>query len=116
MGRPLLTSEEMRKRVECYFNLTEKAEIAAKARRAGLSLSSYLREIALGHKVLALPSINVAQWQALSRTTANLNQIARHLNEGRQVTIDPLLLQQAIQEVQALRLALMGVGLDLQAE
>jgi uncharacterized coiled-coil protein SlyX len=108
MGRPLLKTEELRIKAECYFSPSEKADISAKARRAGLSLSSYIREVVIGHKVVdALPSINAQQWQSLSRTTANLNQIAKHLNEGKQVNIDPRVIEELVLQVQEVRLALM---------
>jgi len=108
MGRPLLKTEELRIKAECYFSPSEKADISAKARRAGLSFSSYIREVVIGHKVVdALPSINAQQWQSLSRTTANLNQIAKHLNEGKVVNIDPALLEELGRQVQAIRLDLM---------
>lgn len=108
MGHPLLKPEQLRVKVECYFNPTEKKFVESKAKQAGLALSAYLREASLGNQITSLPSANIELWEELSRTTANLNQIAKHLNEGRLVHLDPSLLQEIGRQVKALRLDLMG--------
>lgn len=110
MGRPLIKAETLRTKIDCYFSLLEREEISAKARRAGLPISTFIRESALGNKVSALPTGNVQHWQSLARTTANLNQIAKHLNESGQVDHDQLvpLLAEVKEQVQALRLDLIG--------
>lgn len=112
MGRPLLTREHLRVKAECYFSPTEKQIVEAKAQQSGLAFSAFIREAALGAKITALPSANIQLWQELSRTTANLNQIAKHLNEGKLPHLDPSLLQEIGQQVRALRLDLMGGELD----
>lgn len=108
MVRPLITAESLRTKIDCYFSVLEREEISAKARRAGLPISTFIRETALGNKISALPTVNVQHWQSLARTTANLNQIAKHLNEGKVINIDPLLLEEVKEQVQALRLDLLG--------
>lgn len=108
MGRPLIKAETLRTKIDCYFSLLEREEISAKARRAGLPLSTFIRKSALGNKVSALPKINLELWHSLARTTANLNQIAKHLNEGKVVNIDPMLLEEVKKEVKSLRLGLIG--------
>ena len=42
----------------------------------------YLRAAALHRLPPTIPAANREQWAELARTAANLNQIARHLNEG----------------------------------
>jgi hypothetical protein len=116
MGRPLLKSEHLRTKTYCYFKPLEKETITEKANLAGLSLSTFIRETALGKKITALPTGNIQHWQSLGRTTANLNQIAKQLNEGKLVNIDPLLLLvvELKEQVQALRLDLLDNPNDKQ--
>ena len=108
MGRPLIKSEQLRIKAECYFSPLEKEILIAKAKLAGLPFSTFIRETALGKKITALPTGNISNWQALARTTANLNQIAKQLNEGKLINIDASLLIELGQQVQALRLELLG--------
>ena len=107
MGRPLIKLEQLRIKTECYFSPLEKETITEKANLAGLPFSTFIRETALGKKITALPTVNIQHWQALARTTANLNQLAKQLNEGKLVSIDTLLLVELKEQVQALRLDLL---------
>jgi hypothetical protein len=108
MGRPLIKSEQLRIKAECYFSPLEKEIITEKANLAGLPFSTFIRETALGKKITALPTGNIQHWQELARTTANLNQISKQLNEGKLINIDSSLLIELSQQVQALRLELLG--------
>ena len=114
MGRPLIKSEQLRTKAECYFSPLEKEALVAKAKLAGLSFSTFIRETALGKKITALPTGNIQHWQSLGRTTANLNQIAKHLNEGKLANIDPLIFVELKEQVQALRLDLLDNPNDKQ--
>lgn len=111
MGRPLITAETLRTKIDCYFSLLEREEISAKARRAGLPISTFVRQSALGNKVSAPPSSgSVQKWVSLARTIGHFSQIAKHLNEGGRVDHDQLssLLAEVKEQVQALRLDLLG--------
>lgn len=108
MARPKLDAAARRTRIECYLTTAERSAIESKSRRVGLSVSVFLREAALGKRLVALPSVNIDQWQELSKTTANLNQIARRLNMGLHPDLPPALLDTLAAQVQALRQDLLG--------
>lgn len=110
MTRPLLKSSELRTRVDCYFSPSERSQLEAKAKLAGLGLSSFIRETALGRPINVLPTINAERWGELARTTANLNQLVHHLNEGTAYGVDVALLLRLMHEVQALRTELIGAA------
>jgi len=110
MSRPLLRTNELRRRVDCYFNKLELEQLQSKARESGLPLSAYIRRASLGSKIHALPPINAIAWHELSHTTANLNQIAKHLNSGLAYGIEPKLIEKLANEVRQLRLDLVGAN------
>lgn len=71
---------------------TEHAEIAARAERAGLTVSGYLRALAFGKdtpqpRAAKRPPVEkqalVNLSAELGRVGNNINQIARHLNQGK---------------------------------
>lgn len=53
--------------------------------------------------------INREQYAELARLSANLNQLARLVNEGDRVTVDDGLLIRVANETRRLRLALLGI-------
>ena len=70
------------------FKVTEEERRALKAlaHDAGLSLSDLIRSTVLGSSVtpmVTVPKVNITVYRELARTNANLNQMTRHLNEGR---------------------------------
>ena len=108
MSRPLLKSSELRARVDCYFSPAERVQLNKIAGYAGLGLSSFIRKCALSKPINILPTINAERWGELARTTANLNQLLHHINEGRVHGVDTLLLTKLLAQVQALRQQLIG--------
>lgn len=59
--------------------------IEDRARTAGVSKSSFLRQAALAAKVqppLVIPAVNEEQWRELARLAGNCNQMAAKLNQG----------------------------------
>lgn len=82
MARPLQPSNELRDRFDLYLSDAERAAIRDKAQAAGLPMSAFVRRAALGQRCIPVPAINAEQWAKLGRLAANLNQIAKHLNEG----------------------------------
>jgi hypothetical protein len=115
MARPIIPQSEIRKRFHIYLSEEERADIERKAAEANLPLSMFMRKAALGQRCQSIPAINCHQWAELGRMAANLNQIAKHLNEG-----DPFSVSDAISMDELrfflgdIRLALTGKGLDSQ--
>jgi len=61
-----------------------------------------------------VPPLNIQAYGELARTTANLNQVTRHLNEGGQLDATTaaglaVVLERLDGEVRALRLGLLGI-------
>lgn len=113
-GRPAKADSERLKTVPLRMTDSERQEAQEQANEAGLSLSAYLRARTLGKRVRSIvPAVNRAAYAELARTTANLNQIAAHLNAGGGTDTSVMglrqLLEQAAQEVRILRLALLGI-------
>jgi|MDTG01.4.fsa_nt_gb hypothetical protein len=52
-------------------------------RRGHVSRGEWLRRAALSKAPRIVPEINVDAWADLARTSANLNQLTRAINEGR---------------------------------
>ena len=92
----------------------EYAALREKAAQMGMTPAQWLREAALSRRLPSppVPPINREQYAELARLAANLNQLTRLANEGRPVTVADALLQQTIDEVRRLRLALLGLGSD----
>lgn len=75
--------------VTCKLSPADLMVLEPKAKSVGKTMSSFLREAGLGSTVQAvtvLPTINRDQWRELSRSAANLNQLAHHCHLG---TDDP---------------------------
>ncbi len=93
-----------------YAALQERAQATSIHTIAGL-----LRAAALGQPVpvaSAIPAANVAQYAALGHAAANLNQVARHLNQGAILTDRDLMpvLRQLYEDVQEVRRLLLGAA------
>ena len=110
MPRPLLKSSELRAKVDCYFSQSERTQLSTKAKLSGLALSTYIREAALGNPINVLPTINAERWGELARTTANLNQLVHHINDGSAHGVDVELIFKLLKEIQALRSELIGAS------
>jgi hypothetical protein len=106
----MLKFSELRTRVDCYFSPAERDKLQANASLAGLGLSSFIREAALGNVIKVLPTVNAERWGELARTTANLNQLVHRINEGSLHGVDAALLIGLLEEVQALRRELIGAS------
>lgn len=110
MPRHLYRKELLReKRLDVYLSSEEFAVVEAKAADAGLRLAEYVRAAALGVKIKAVSEINAARWAELAPTCSNLNQLAKHANEGRVLNIPSDLLIELLDQVQSLRQTLLGV-------
>jgi len=81
-----------------------------KAQAAGLPLSTFIREAALGKKISPLPTVNAKRWAELAPLQSNLNQLLRHLNGGVPAKVELSLVETLLCEVRALRTELMEAG------
>ena len=108
MARPLKRITDLRIRSEIYLTPAERELAQAKAEEAGLTLSSFIRESLLSRRIAKAPTVSAQRWSELARTTANLNQLARHLNNGTANGVPPELITRLLNEVQALRRELLG--------
>ena len=87
MGRPKLSPEARRDcQTTVLYTMQERAELEARARALGLSLSEYIRRRTLG---VPLPPQSADRETrdklatSLLRIGVNLNQITKHMNAGR---------------------------------
>lgn len=83
---PMPASEHRKKRLNVFFNDEEYAFIKA---QGGSRPSEYVRVMALfgepTPQPFAVPELNQLAWEELSKTAANLNQIAYRLNTNQAV-------------------------------
>jgi hypothetical protein len=109
VARPLQYVGELRSSFDIYLNVAERAVIHEKAIATRLPMSAFIRRAALGLRCSPVPAINAEQWAKLGPLAANLNQIAKNLNEGDIFTVSDMI---TLNELQALltdiRLALTG--------
>jgi len=83
-GRPTLGAEARRGHmIAVKVTPTERALLEERAATAGLEVGVYVRAMGLGRRVVGVvPEVNRGAWGELARSTANVNQIAAHLNGG----------------------------------
>ena len=115
MARPRKGEDEIRRPRDVWLSDDEWDEIKRRADAARLPIRQYMRHAALGRRIKPMPSVeNIDAWQQLARTTANLNQLARHANESGDVEIMQLssVLRTLRDEVESLRGLLIGVDDD----
>ncbi len=110
MGKPLLPADQLRRKVEAYVTPAERGEILAKAQEARLSLSTFIRKAALGHRVHSVPVINAERWAELARTTANLNSAMAKIHTGEIPTLPVEVIDELREQVEAVRTLLLTGG------
>ena len=70
--------------VTFWVTLSERDRISANAERAGVSMSAYIRSLALGKPLRQKPSVLADELiRQLSRIGNNLNQLLRHAQAGK---------------------------------
>lgn len=67
--------------VASRFNDAELARLDAQRIAVQMQRGEYLRSAALRNLPPTIPELNRDAWAELSRTSSNLNQISRHLNQ-----------------------------------
>jgi len=79
---PLDAADKRAHTVSVRLNDAELARLDSLREAVRMQRGEYLRAAALHRLPPTIPAVNREQWAELARTAANLNQIARHLNEG----------------------------------
>ena len=105
-GRPKV-SIKRREHLAVMCTIIERKLIEAKAKRAGLTLSEFLRELGLkgkvSQKMRTLPKEVLQLKGTLNHVAANLNQIAKKRNKGEYLdAMDRALLNQEVRAIQTL--------------
>ncbi|WP_146134886.1 plasmid mobilization protein [Donghicola tyrosinivorans] len=79
-GRPKAVERRSR---HLNIRLTEAEYAKLRGTSGSLKISAYARRRLLGKTVSrSVPQINQLAWEELARTTANLNQLTLHANQG----------------------------------
>ena len=100
MGRPRKPEAEQRsERVAFRVSPDEFAMLEAGAKRTGLTVGSYARQVAIRGRVIVQEGkgLTPEAFTALQRIGVNLNQLARASNEGRGV--DSISLHETLAEL-----------------
>ena len=88
---PLPPDQLRSKRLSVYVTEDEFSELTRRAELVSMRTPAYLRESGLERLPPTVPEINQIAWLELSKSAANLNQIARHLNQGKLVGVGVIL-------------------------
>jgi len=109
-GPKKLPAADLRGRcVSVRLNARELAELDAARALVQMQRGEYLRHAAMGVLPPTIPEVNRAAWADLARVCGNLNQYQHLINSGEAAGHDPLVIDQLTQQVQLLRLSLLGV-------
>lgn len=79
--KPLAPEDKRRHVVTARLTTAELASLDERRARSHLQRGSYIRTAALDRLPQTIPTPNRQAWAKLAGPAANLNQIARHLNE-----------------------------------
>ena len=82
---PLPPDQLRSKRLSVYVTEDEFSELTRRAKLVSMRTPAYLRECALERLPPTVPELNQKAWLELSKSAANLNQIAKALNHGKPV-------------------------------
>jgi hypothetical protein len=114
-GRPRLPAEQLRSAAlpPVRLTLAELGHVEALAEEYGLSVSTLVRRILLGHQLpQPVPRINLEAWAKLGPLAGNLNQYMKAINQGRAGGVPKRLLLDIRQILDDLRDGLRGRGND----
>ena len=91
---------------------SEYVALKVKAEALSVTPAQWLRQAALSRRLPSppVPAINREEYANLARLAANLNQLAKAANEGRNVVVNDGLMERLTAEVNRLRLGLLGMG------
>lgn len=108
--KPVPADQQRRHPVTC--RLTDAELVRVDAARGAVTRGAFLRRAALAAPPRVVPEVNRAAWVELARLSANLNQLARHLNEGRLGALPEWQPDELRAAVDRLRADLIGLDLD----
>lgn len=105
-GRPKVAVKR-KEHIAVMCTIIERKVIEVNAKRAGFTLSEFLRELGVkgkvNHKVKTLPKEVLQLKATFNHVAANLNQIARKRNKGEDLNaLDRALLNQEVRTLQTL--------------
>lgn len=87
---PLSDREKRVHTVSVRLNDAELAKLDKQRDAVQMQRGEYLRAAALHRLPQTIPDINKESWVSLSRTAANLNQIAHQINAGNMLPLDEI--------------------------
>lgn len=88
-GRKKLPEDQVRS-VSVACKLTEAEAEVVDQKRGQMGRGQWLREAAFKNAPKPIPEINREAWADLARLGGNLNQVAKHLNEGGKIEVGEL--------------------------
>lgn len=95
-GPAPLPPEQLRhKRLSVYVTDAELHELERRAALVSMRTPAYLRESGLEKLPPVVPELNQKAWLELSKAAANINQIAKALNQGKPVGMGEIIDQLA---------------------
>jgi hypothetical protein len=103
---------DRREQVSVRLNGAEAAALTAAARAAHLPVTTYVRRSALGHRITAVPAVNLEAWRDLARTLGLLNQAVAAIHVGKVPADLRPVLDAVAAQVRRLRLDLNGNAAD----
>jgi hypothetical protein len=100
-----ISPREVRKhQVQIMLNDSELAVVDSV--KSGLRRAEVVRMLINGNLPAPIPELNALAWTELSKSAANLNQIAHHLNAGESLEIEKIRA-----ELEGFRAALLGASI-----
>jgi len=109
-GRPPIA--DPRSQVSLRLNVAEAAALTAAATAARMPVTTYVRNAALGHRIVTVPEINLAAWRDLARALGLLNQLVAAVHAGKiPVDLRPVL-DSVVAKMQRRRLELVGNAIE----
>lgn len=100
--KPIPKADQRRHAVTCRLTDAERDHVDAS--RGSVTRGEYIRRAALIAAPRVVPAVNREAWVELARLSGNLNQLVRHINEGRsypQPSVDLADLQDAVVRLRA---------------
>ena len=95
--------------VSVRLNPRELADLDTARHMVQMQRGEYLRDAWMGKLPPTIPPINREAWLSLARVAGNLNQRQRQINDGSQSDYPPEQLTELLQQVQRLRVELIGM-------
>lgn len=106
--KPKPESELRKHQVNARLNSAELDQLD-QGRPEKMTRGSWIRIRALARDLpRPIPEINREAWTALATAVANLNQLTKAVNQGRVTGVTPAELAELVEQVQAVRIQLLG--------